>query len=224
MPDILDIQNIFFTLWGYPMSYLEFAGVVIGGVAVVLSARANIWSWPIGAVSVTLYFFLFYQIQLYPDMFLQVFFLITNIQGWWRWTHPRPGEEDRHLELRISRMPRRQVITWSAAGLLGTLMLGMFAQNLHRMLPLVFNQPSAFPYLDSFTTVMSIVATYMMIQKRVECWYVWLFIDAILTYMYFIKGVKVVSIEYGIFCLIALQGAYLWTREYNSYPGKSATS
>ncbi len=221
MPAILDISTIFFTIWGYPMSYLEFAGVVSGGIAVGLSARANIWSWPIGAISVVLFFFLFFQIQLYPDMFLQVFFLITNLQGWWRWTHPRPGEENKNLELRVSRMPTRQLLIWSGMGLLGTLALGTFAQNLHLWLPLVFSQPSAFPYLDSFTTVMSIVATYMMIQKRVECWYVWLLIDVILTYVYFIKGVKVVSVEYGIFCLIALQGAYLWTREYRSYPAQS---
>lgn len=217
MPALFDIKTIFFTVWGYPMSYLEFAGVVSGGVAVWLSTRANIWSWPIGAVSVVLFFFLFFQIQLYPDMFLQVFFLITNIQGWWRWTHPKPGEENQNLELKISQMPLRQILVWSGMGLLGTLVLGTFAQNLHVWFPLVFSQPSAFPYLDSFTTVMSIVATYMMIQKRVECWYVWLLIDLILTYVYFIKGVKVVSIEYGIFCLIALQGAYLWTREYRSY-------
>ncbi|MEZ0486164.1 nicotinamide riboside transporter PnuC [Fibrella aquatica] len=217
MPEILDIKTIFFSIWGYPMSYLEFAGVVIGGVAVWLSAQANVWSWPVGAVSVTLYFFIFLQIQLYPDMFLQVFFLITNIQGWWRWKHPAPGEENQQLELKISRMPARQLVSWSAMGLLGTLALGTFAQNLHIWLPLVFNQPSAFPYLDSFTTVMSIMATYMMIQKRVECWYAWLLVDAILTYVYFVKGIKVVSIEYSIFCLIALKGAYFWTREYRSY-------
>ncbi|MEZ0539574.1 nicotinamide riboside transporter PnuC [Fibrella arboris] len=220
MPALFDIKTIFFTVWGYPMSYLEFAGVVSGGVAVWLSARANIWSWPIGAVSVVLFFFLFFQIQLYPDMFLQVFFLVTNIQGWWRWTHPRPDEEDQHQELKISLMPLRQLLTWTLSGALGTLALGTFAQNLHRWLPVVFSQPSAFPYIDSFTTVMSIVATYMMIQKRVECWYVWLLIDLILTYVYFIKGVKVVAIEYGIFCLIALQGAYLWTHEYRSYPSQ----
>lgn len=217
MPTLFDIKTILFTVWGYPMSYLEFAGVVSGGLAVWLSARANVWSWPIGAISVVLFFFLFFQVQLYPDMFLQVFFLITNVQGWWRWTHPRPGEENQDLELRISQMPQRQLLTWSATGLLGTLALGTFARHLHVWLPLVFSQPSAFPYLDSFTTVMSIVATYMMIQKRVECWYVWLFIDLILTYLYFIKGVKVVAVEYGIFCLIALQGAYLWTREYRTY-------
>ena len=222
MPDILDIKTILFTLWDYPISYLEFTGVVLGGIAVLLSARASIWSWPLGAVSVTLSFFLFYQIQLYPDMFLQVFFLITNLQGWWRWTHPRPGEENRNLELKISRMPRQQLVIWLAAGLLGTLVLGTFAQNLHLLFPLIFNKPSAFPYLDSLTTVMSVVATYMMIQKRVECWYVWLFIDVILTYIYFVKGVKVVSVEYGVFCLIALQGAYLWTREYQGYSTRQA--
>lgn len=214
MPAFFDIDTIFFTLWGYPMSYLEFFGVVIGGVAVWLSAQANVWSWPVGAVSVALFFFLFYQIQLYPDMGLQVFFFVTNIQGWWRWTHPKPGEENRQDELRVTRMPPRQALTWVLLGLLGTLVLGTFAQNLHTLLPVVFSQPSAFPYIDSFTTVMSVVATYMMVQKRVECWYVWLVVDIILTYVYFAKGVKLVAAEYVIFCGIAVQGAYLWTKEY----------
>jgi nicotinamide mononucleotide transporter len=221
MPELLDIRTIFFTLWGYPMSYLEFAGVVSGGVAVWLSARANVWSWPIGAVSVVLFFFLFYQIQLYPDMGLQVFFFVTNLQGWWRWTHPRPGEENADAELKISRMPPRQTYLWLALGLLSTLGLGTFAQNLHTLLPMLFSLPSAFPYLDSFTTVMSIVATFMMIQKRVECWYVWLAVDVILMYVYYVKGVKLVAAEYFIFCFIAAQGAYLWTREYRGYTVRS---
>lgn len=217
MPAFFDIETIFFTLWGYPMSYLEFFGVVIGGVAVWLSAQANVWSWPVGAVSVALFFFLFYQIQLYPDMGLQVFFFVTNIQGWWRWTHPKAWEENRQAELRVTRMPPRQAVTWVLLGLLGTLVLGTFAQNLHTLLPMAFSQPSAFPYIDSFTTVMSVVATYMMVQKRVECWYVWLVVDIILTYVYFAKGVKLVAAEYVIFCGIAVQGAYLWTKEYRQY-------
>ena len=69
-----DIKNIFFELVGYQMSYLEFFGTIAGAIAVWLSARANIWSWPIGIINVVLFFFLFYQVQLYPDMLLQVFF------------------------------------------------------------------------------------------------------------------------------------------------------
>lgn len=218
MPEFFDIDTLFFTLWGYPMSYLEFFGVVSGAVAVWLSARANVWSWPIGAASVFLFFFLFYQIQLYPDMFLQVFFFITNLQGWWRWTHPNEGEEDLKQELRVTRIPTRQLVIWSSAGIVATALLGTFASNLHDWFPVLFSQPSAFPYVDSFTTVMSIVATFLMIDKRVECWYVWLLVDVILTYIYFVKGVKLVAIEYFVFCFIAAFGAYNWTREYRHYP------
>ena len=217
MLHFFDINSIFFTVWGYAMSYLEFFGVISGGIAVWLSARANIWGWPIGAASVVLFFFLFYQIQLYPDMFLQVFFLVTNLQGWWRWTHPEPGEENQQAELRISRMPPRQLITWMASGIVATALLGTLANNLHTLFPIAFSKPSAFPYVDSFTTIMSIVATFMMIQKRVECWYVWLLVDVILTYVYYAKDVKLVAAEYFVFCFIALQGAWYWTREYRNY-------
>ena len=94
-----DIENIFFTVAGYQMSYLEFFGTIAGAIAVWLSAKANIWSWSIGVINVVLFFFLFYQVQLYPDMFLQVFFLITNLLGWWRWANPMPGEENQKNEL-----------------------------------------------------------------------------------------------------------------------------
>ncbi len=94
--NFFDIDSIFFEMWGYPMSYLEFFGTIAGAVAVWLAARANIWSWPIGLINVTLFFFLFFQVQLYPDMFLQIFFFVTNVIGWWRWAHPKPFEEDSH--------------------------------------------------------------------------------------------------------------------------------
>lgn len=224
MPAIFDIKTIFFTVWNYPMSYLEFFGVVSGAVAVWLSARASVWSWPIGAGSVVLFFFLFYQIQLYPDMFLQVFFFVTNLQGWYRWTHPRPGEDDQKNELRISRTPPRQFGLWSGLGVVATVAFGAFASNLHTLFPVVFSKPSAFPYVDSFTTVMSIVATYLIIQKRIECWYVWLLVDVVLTYIYWLKDVRFVSAEYFVFCFIAMQGAYFWTQEYRRYSPKKAVA
>jgi len=79
---LFSIDRIFFTVLGYPMSYIEFFGVMFGLAAVWLSAKANIWSWPIGIVNVILAFFLYYQIPLYPYMFLQVFFLVTSVVGW----------------------------------------------------------------------------------------------------------------------------------------------
>lgn len=215
--NFFSIESIFFEIWGYPMSYLEFFGTVAGGVAVWLAARANIWSWPLGLINVTLFFFLFFQVQLYPDMFLQVFFFITNLMGWWRWAHPKPDEEDKKHELKISFMPIRQMLIFSSLGLVGTFLMGGLASNLHEWLPQIFSQPSAFPYFDSFVTVMSIVATYLMIQKKVECWIIWIVVDCVATGLYFVKGIKFVGIEYLAFCFLAAFGLWQWLKEYKSY-------
>lgn len=215
--DFFKIDYIFFEIAGYPMSYLEFFGTLAGGIAVWLAARANIWSWPIGLVNVTLFFFLFYQVQLYPDMFLQVFFFITNILGWWRWANPKPFEENTKRELKISFMPVRQTLILSAIGLAGTFIMGSLASNLHELIPAVFSQPSAFPYLDSFVTVMSIVATFLMVQKKVECWIIWILVDAVATSLYFAKGIKFVGVEYLAFCFLAAFGLWRWIKEHRSY-------
>lgn len=206
-------DNIFFTILGYPMSYLEFFCTLSGGVAVWLSSRGNIWSWPIGIINVVLLFFLFFQVQLYPDMFLQVFFFVTNLVGWWRWANPKPGEENRRHLLRASWMNLRRTYGLLAATGVATLALGAFASNLHEWIPSLFKLPSAFPYADSFVLATSIVATYLMVEKKVECWAAWLLTDMVATYLYFSKGILLIGILYFTFCLIALFGLWNWSRE-----------
>lgn len=217
MISFFDINKIFFELWGYQMSYIEFFGTIAGFIAVFLASRANIWSWPIGLINVTLFFFLFYQVQLYPDMFLQVFFFATNVMGWWRWKHPKPIEEDSKKELKVSYMKTQQLILLSFSGPALSILVGSMASRLHEWFPVLFSKPSAFPYLDSFVTVMSIITTFLMIQKKVESWILWILIDIVATYMYFAKGIKFVGFEYLVFCFIAAYGLWNWMREYKSY-------
>lgn len=208
-----DHRTILFTLWDYPMSYLEFFGTLAGGIAVWLSARGNIWSWPLGILNVVLFFFLFYQVQLYPDMFLQVFFFVTNLLGWWRWAHPRPGEENRKRELKATWMGTGKSVAILAFTLTATSGFGYFASNLHAWAPTLFPLPSAFPYLDSFVLTTSVAATYLMVQKKIECWAAWILTDAVATYLYVSKGILFVGLEYFVFCLIASFGLWQWQRE-----------
>ncbi len=222
MKRLFDAHAEFFHLLGYSMSYIEFFGVLSGLVAVWLSAKANIWSWPIGIVNVVLAFLLYYQVQLYPDMFLQIFFFITNLIGWWRWAHPKPTEEDRKHELKISYMKRTQLILTVCMGMIGTFVLGKFASNLHNWFSSLFSLPSSYPYIDSFILVMSIVSTFYMIQKKVECWFIWILIDIVATTLYYVKGVKFFSLEYLIFAGLAFYGLRTWIKEFKSYTLKIA--
>ena len=214
---LFDINHIFFTILGYPISYLEFFGLVSGVVAVVLSSLANIWSWPLGIINVTLSFFLFFQVQLYPDMFLQVFFFVTNVMGWWRWAHPKPGEEDKHNYLKVSFLPLSKLLVYILISTVGTVVMAFLATHIHEWLPSIFIKPSASPYIDSFITIMSVMATFLMIQKRAECWIIWVVVDAVATYLYFARDIKFYGLMYFAFCIIASFGFWNWWREYNSY-------
>jgi nicotinamide mononucleotide transporter len=67
MLELFSVNNIAFTILGYPMSYIEFIGTILYLWSVWLIARKQMLTWPVGIVSVLLYMALFYQIRLYSD-------------------------------------------------------------------------------------------------------------------------------------------------------------
>lgn len=211
---MFDINNIWFTVLNYPMSYIEFFATIISGLAVWLSTRANSLNWPLGLTSIALLFLIFFQINLYPDMFLQVFFFVTNIIGWYRWTNPKNKlEENENKELKISHLNKKHYPIILIIGLLSVIGCGFLSQNLHIWLPNIFTLQSSYPFLDSFVLVFSIIATFCMIEKKIEAWILWIAVDILCTYIYFQKGIKLLSIEYFIFCLIAIYGFIFWYKE-----------
>ena len=73
------------TDWLKSQSLLEISGVISGILCVYLAARNNIWNWPIAIISVLIYTFIFFEEKLYADAGLQIYFLFTNIYGWYFW-------------------------------------------------------------------------------------------------------------------------------------------
>src|SRR4051812_36043281 len=79
------IQNIAFSVMGYPLSYIELIGTLFGLISVYYASKADILTWPAGIINEIFLFVLFYQVQLYADMFLQVYFLVVTAFGWYKW-------------------------------------------------------------------------------------------------------------------------------------------
>ncbi|KXK07831.1 MAG: Nicotinamide riboside transporter PnuC [Microgenomates bacterium OLB22] len=207
--NFFSVNTVFFTLLGYPMSYLEFFGTILNLWCVWLVARNSIWNWPIGNIAVILFGILFYQIQLYSDMVEQIYFLITGFYGWWIWS--RLTKKD-NTSSHILKPTKNEWAIIAISTLIGTGILGWLMGNIHELIPTIFTVPASFAYLDAFTTVMSFVATILMAHKKLSSWYLWILVDIIGIWLYFTKGVVFISLLYAVFLILATRGLFNWKK------------
>jgi nicotinamide mononucleotide transporter len=167
---------------------------------------------------------IFFQIQLYASLLLQLFFFVANIYGWYAWSRQT---QDHQAELKIRWLPLPKALMWAAIGVMG---IGLMTLNIDRVfaylthiavtlmqalglsVPMPTLEPDAFPFWDSTMMVLSIVAMILMTRKYVENWLLWVIIDVISVAIFAYQGVYAMALEYAILTLIALNGSWLWIR------------
>jgi len=206
---LFEITNVAFEVLGYPISYVELIGTLFGLVSVYFASRANILTWGTGIVNELFLLILFFQVQLYADMFLQIYFLIVTIYGWYRWNRPV-------MESKISKTKMKGRIIIIVAIIIGTLISGFLFNNIHIYLPKYFKIQAAYPYTDSFVMILSIIATILLAKKKIENWYLWIIVDLVCVALYLKKGVIFLSIEYIIFLGLAVYGFFQWRKKLSN--------
>jgi len=231
MTEFFSVNTIFFTLLGYQMSYLEFFGTIFTGLCVIFAAKNNIATWWVGLIGIILYGFLFYQISLYSDLLEQLYYFITSFWAWYLWSNMKDkkkekgatfwsilksyfwSSKEKGTELEVSETS----LKWNVIGVVTILVLsfglGLFMSNIHAILPGAFPVEASLPYLDSFTTVMSFVATVYLAKRRIENWYLWIVVDIIGVWLYWEKGVSFLSLLYFLFLINAFYGFIKWKKE-----------
>lgn len=205
----MSVETVLFTIVGYPMSFIEFAGTVSYLLSVWLIIRRNVLTWPVGLVSVVLFMALFYQIHLYADAMEQLYYLGASAYGWWCWSRSVPAERGA-VDVRFS--APRSVAMWLIGTAIGSLILGTALFRIHEWLPALFPEPASLPFLDAATTVMSFSAMALLALRRVEAWIYWIFVDIVGVGLYFAKGVKFVSLLYLVLLGMAVGGLFAWRK------------
>ncbi len=197
------IENIAFTILGYDLSYIELIGTLFGFISVILAARANILTWPTGIINEVAFFILFYQVQLYSDMYLQVYFFGVTIYGWYYWKNQNGSRS-------ITTLSKKWRFRILLILVVMTLLTGYAMSKVHLYFPDIFSQPASYPYWDALTTMSSIVATILLSRKIIETWVLWIIVDIISVVLYLLKGIHLVAIEYLIFLIICVLGFRNW--------------
>lgn len=209
MSDPFSVNTVFFTVLGYPMSYIECFGTVLYLWSVWLIAQRNVLTWPVGIASVLLYLVLFYQIRLYSDALEQVYYLGASAYGWWYWSRSRL---ERHTLVDVSYGSGRALLGWVVATAALSAALGWTMARAHLWMPALFPEPASYPYLDALTTVMSLTAMWLMARKHIESWLYWIVVDVIGIGLYFAKAIKLVALLYVLLLALAIRGWIAWNR------------
>lgn len=204
--NIFEITEIAIKLPGYNISYVELIGTLFGLFSVYFASKANILTWPTGIINEIFLFLLFFQVRLYADMFLQIFFFIVTVYGWYNWS----TKQDEPI---ISKMKTSSKLLIVATIIIFTGLFCLFFSNIHIYLPMYFKSKAAYPVIDSFVMVSSIAATMLLAKKKIENWYLWITVDAVCVVLYFVKGVYFLSLEYFIFIVLASYGLFNWTKQ-----------
>lgn len=206
MTDLFNLHTIAFTCWQYPVSYIELLGTLFGILSVYLASRANILTWPTGLLNELFLFLLFFQVRLYADMVLQVFFFITTLYGWYTWKNNRSARQ-------ITSLATRERLLWACLLGMAILPAGYLFAHLHHWWPAVFPEQAAYPYADSLVMLGSMAATFLLARKKIENWYCWIAVDLVATIIYWKKAIVFLSAEYLLFLLLATYGLFNWTKQ-----------
>ena len=77
------------------MNYLEIAGALIGLLYLWFEYRASIWLWPVSVIMPAIYIVVYYQVGLYADSVISIYYLLAGIYGWWMWLRHTPDKGEK---------------------------------------------------------------------------------------------------------------------------------
>lgn len=182
---------------------LDIIGSIFSFLSTIFYVLAFEICWPIGIIATLVNGILYGLSGIYGDMCLECIYFISMFYGWYEWRYGGKG----HKTLLVQR------IRWPTVVLLmGVAMLGIGVTYS----VLKFALHSQVAIMDSVTTVLSLVAQWMICVKMLECWIVWFVVDAIYVALYFDRHLPVHSLLLLVYLGMAVAGYWRWSILYRN--------
>lgn len=185
-----------------PLLTWENLAVALAIAYLLLAMRESIYCWVAAFASTAIYTVLFWNVSLFMESALNVFYMGMAVYGWWQWTYG--GRE--HEGMPIHRWPARlHVVTLVAIAALTALSGWLLADY----------TTAALPFVDSFTTVASVITTFMVARKVLENWLYWIVIDLVSIWLYLDRGLDSTAILFAGYVVLAVVGYVVWRKRWH---------
>lgn len=143
-----------------------------GVACVVCTGKGKLSAYIFGLVNCVLYAIISYKAKLYGETMLNaIYYVPMQFVGFYVW-NKNMNEETREVNKRRMNALQRIVLVICIA--LTTLGYGLILKKLG----------DSMPYVDSFTTVSSVIAMVVSIKMFAEQWWIWFAVDAFSVYMW----------------------------------------
>ena len=180
---------------------LETLAVISGIAYIVLAMRENSLCWYCAFFSTALYVWIFGDVSLYMESALNVYYMGMAVYGWFLWR--RGGEQKAGVT--IVRWPvsrHLQIVCIILLLSLGSGYLLSEHTNAHR------------PFVDSFTTWASVLATFMVTKKVLENWLYWILINTISIFLFIERDLDQTAAMFSVYLLLSVLGYMTWQKNY----------
>jgi nicotinamide mononucleotide transporter len=185
--------------WVASVDPLEGFAVFTSYSCTYLCVRERRFNYPIGALSTAAYCLLFWRQGLYASMALNAYLTPALVYGWIRW---RADAATRP----VTRVAGRWIPAYVAVTALA------FAGALR----LTDALGGSFATADTVILVGSLLAQFLLDNKKIETWAVWFVVDVIAVWEYVSSGLAIAGLQYVFFLANAVWGWGVWTQSRRS--------
>jgi len=180
------------------ISPLEIAANAFATAAILLAGRNSIHTWWTGIVGCALFAVVFFQANLYADVVLQVFFVLSSVVGWRLWLR---GDHGHALVVRPAEL---RSLAWIVP--LGLACAAGYGALLH------FWTDAYAPFADSMVLVFSVIAQLLLMGRRIENWPFWLLVNSIAVPLYASRGLYLTAFLYAVYWVNAIVAWLRWRK------------
>ena len=207
---------------------LELLAALFGVISVFYARNENILVFPTGIISTAIYVYLLSQWSLYGDLIINIYYTMMSIYGWYMW-HKVIDNENHHISItRTSTGDKLKAgvifVTTSVFVIVVYRYYNVMPNNLgftesvsyawlHLTAGNIKDFRIATPFLDTFTTGIFFAAMWLMANKKLENWTLWIVGNVVSIPLYFVKGFGFTGVQYSVFLVLAIFGYIEWRKQ-----------
>jgi nicotinamide mononucleotide transporter PnuC len=172
--------NIIYSLLMKELDILGSIAGITGVACVVLVAKRSISNYIFGVINVSIYAYIAYKSRIYGDFILNAFYYFPmQFIGWYGWMKHMgdknsSGVEDKSI-VKSRRMNLNKRMILFSVSLISVIVCGFILDKFTL-------DPQ--PYKDAATTILSIIAQYLMVRMFMEQWFLWVMVNLISVIMW----------------------------------------